>query len=318
MGNLGVSETSRILDVCREAGVTTLDTADVVFIRRRRRDPGRGADGPPRRLRARHKGLHRLGPGPHEVGLSRKHLIQACEASLRRLRTDYIDLYICHQPDMYVAVEETLRAFDDLVDQGKIRYIGCSNHSAWQVMKALAVSDRSGLTRYVCQQVNYSLIGRDIEHEIIPLGLDQSVGLMAWSPLHAGLLTGKFRRDARPAVSRLNELDAPGTIDYERVYRIVDVLDRHRAVARSNAVAGGAQLGPEQAGSGYGHPGGTRRDAAARQSGGSHVAALGRGNDPAGRRECAARAVSDVAPAQVRDRAEPASAFHPVIEPPPP
>ena len=125
---------------------------------------------------------------------------------------------------MCVPVEETLRAFDDLVTQGKVRYVGCSNHSAWQVMKALAVSDRSGLTRYVCQQVNYSLIARDVEHEIIPLGLDQSVGLMAWSPLHAGLLTGKFRRDARPSVSRLNELDAPGTIDYERVYRIVDVL----------------------------------------------------------------------------------------------
>jgi aryl-alcohol dehydrogenase-like predicted oxidoreductase len=117
-----------------------------------------------------------------------------------------------------------MRAYDDLVRQGKVRYVGCSNHSAWHVMKALAVSDRIGLTRYVCQQVNYSLIAREVEHEIVPLGLDQSVGLMAWSPLHAGLLTGKFRRDVRPAVSRLNELDAPGTIDFERVYRIVDVL----------------------------------------------------------------------------------------------
>ena len=109
-----------------------------------------------------------------------------------------------------MAVDETMRAFDDLVQQGKVRYVGCSNHAAWQVMKALACSDRAGLTRYVCQQVNYSLIARDVEHEIIPLGLDQAVGLMAWSPLHAGLLTGKFRRDARPSVSRLNELDAPG------------------------------------------------------------------------------------------------------------
>ena len=175
----------------------------------------------------------RMGTGPHDVGLSRKHLIQACEASLRRLRTDYIDLYICHQPDSYVAVDETMRAFDDLVQQGKVRYVGCSNHSAWQVMKALAVSDRSGLTRYVCQQVNYSLIARDVEHEIIPLGLDQGVGLMAWSPLHAGLLTGKFRRDARPSVSRLNELEAPGTIDFERVYRIVDVLTE---IAQARAV----------------------------------------------------------------------------------
>ena len=205
-----------------------------------------------------------MAPGPHDVGLSRKHLVQACEASLRRLRTDYIDLYMGHQPDMCVAVEETLRAFDDLVTQGKVRYVGCSNHSAWQVMKALAVSDRAGLTRYVCQQVNYSLIARDVEHEIIPLGLDQSVGLMAWSPLHAGLLTGKFRRDARPSVSRLNELDAPGTIDYDRVYRIVDVLDGHRRGARGHTCAGRAELGVEQARRRHGDHRGARRGAAAR------------------------------------------------------
>jgi aryl-alcohol dehydrogenase-like predicted oxidoreductase len=126
---------------------------------------------------------------------------------------------------MCVSVEETMRAFDDLVTQGKVRYAGCSNNSAWQVMKALAVSDRLGLTRYVCQQVNYNLIARDVEHEIVPLGIDQSVGLMAWSPLHAGLLSGKFRRGApRPSVSRLNEMDVPGTVDFERVYRIVDTL----------------------------------------------------------------------------------------------
>src|SRR4026209_3037928 len=151
--------------------------------------------------------------------------MKACEDSLRRLRTDYIDLYIGHQPDMFVSLEETMRAFDDLVTQGKVRYAGCSNNSAWQVMKALAVSDRLGLTRYICQQVNYNLIARDVEHEIIPLGLDQSIGLMAWSPLHAGLLSGKFRRDSpRPTVSRLNELEVPGTVDFDRVYRIVDTL----------------------------------------------------------------------------------------------
>ncbi len=224
MGNLNAADTSRILDVCREAGVTTLDTADVYSFGVAEEILGEALAGRRDDFVLVTKAYMRLGVGPHEVGLSRKHLVQACEASLLRLRTDYIDLYMAHQPDMCVAVEETLRAFDDLVTQGKVRYVGCSNHSAWQVMKALAVSDRSGLTRYVCQQVNYSLLARDVEHEIIPLGLDQSVGLMAWSPLHAGLLTGKFRRDARPSVSRLNELDAPGTIDYERVYRIVDVL----------------------------------------------------------------------------------------------
>jgi aryl-alcohol dehydrogenase-like predicted oxidoreductase len=226
MGNLGVADTSRILDVCREAGVTTIDTADVYSFGGSEEILGEAMQGRRDQFVLVTKGFMRLGTvGPHDVGLSRKHLIEACEASLRRLRTDYIDLYIGHQPDMCVAVEETMRAFDDLVAQGKVRYVGCSNNSAWQVMKALAVSDRFGLTRYVCQQVNYNLIARDVEHEIIPLGLDQSIGLMAWSPLHAGLLTGKFRRDApRPSVSRLNELEVPGTVDFERVYRIVDTL----------------------------------------------------------------------------------------------
>jgi aryl-alcohol dehydrogenase-like predicted oxidoreductase len=233
MGNLGVADTSRILDICREAGVTTLDTADIYSFGAAEEILGEALVGRRDDFVLATKAYMRLGTGPHDVGLSRKHLIQACEASLRRLRTDYIDLYMGHQPDSCVAVDETLRAFDDLVQQGKVRYVGCSNHSAWQVMKALAVSDRAGLTRYVCQQVNYSLIARDVEHEIIPLALDQAVGVMAWSPLHAGLLTGKFRRDARPPVSRLNELDAPGTIDYERVYRIVDVLTE---IAQARAV----------------------------------------------------------------------------------
>ena len=233
MGNLGVAETSRILDICREAGVTTLDTADIYSFGAAEEILGEALVGRRDDFVLATKAFMRMGTGPHDVGLSRKHLIQACEASLRRLRTDYVDLYICHQPDSYVAVDETMRAFDDLVQQGKVRYVGCSNHSAWQVMKALACSDRSDLTRYVCQQVNYSLIARDVEHEIIPLGLDQAVGLMAWSPLHAGLLTGKFRRDERPSVSRLNELEAPGTVDFERVYRIVDVLTE---IAQARAV----------------------------------------------------------------------------------
>jgi aryl-alcohol dehydrogenase-like predicted oxidoreductase len=224
MGNLGLSETKRMLDICRDAGVTTIDTADMYSYGGAEEILGEALQGRRDEFVVATKGFSRLGQGPHDVGLSRKHLIQACETSLKRLRTDYIDLYIGHQPDQLVAVEETMRAFDDLVRQGKIRYVGCSNNSAWHVMKALAVSERFGLTRYVCQQVNYNLIARDVEHEIIPLGLDQKVGLMAWSPLHAGLLTGKFTREARPSVSRLNDLEAPGTIDFDRVYRIVDKL----------------------------------------------------------------------------------------------
>lgn len=224
MGNLGVAETSRMLDVCREIGVTLIDTADVYSYGRSEEILGEALEGRRHEFVLATKVFMRMGPAPHDTGLSRKHLIEACEASLRRLRTDYIDLYICHQPDTFVSVEETLRAFDTLVAQGKVRYVGCSNHAAWQVMKALSVSERAGLTRYICQQVLYSLVSRDVEHEIVPLGLDQGLGLMAWSPLHAGLLSGKFRRGVRPDVSRLNELDTPGTIDFERLYRIVDVL----------------------------------------------------------------------------------------------
>ena len=226
MGNLGVSETKHILDVCRDAGVTTIDTADVYSHGASEEIIGEALQGRREDFVLVTKSFMRPGTtGPHDTGLSRKYLIKACEASLKRLKTDYIDLYISHEPDMFVPLEETMRAYDDLVTQGKVRYVGCSNNSAWQVMKSIAVSERLGLTRYICQQVNYNLIARDVEHEIIPLGLDQGIGLMAWSPLHAGLLSGKFRRDApRPSVSRLNELDVPGTVDFDRVYRIVDQL----------------------------------------------------------------------------------------------
>ena len=226
MGNLGVPETKRFLDICRDAGVTLIDTADVYSFGASEEILGLALEGRREEFVLVTKVFMRLGTtGPHDVGLSRRHLIKACEDSLRRLRTDYIDLYIGHQPDSFVSLDETMRAFDDLVRQGKIRYAGCSNNSAWQVMKALAVSDRHGLTKYACQQVNYNLIARDVEHEIIPLALDQSIGIMAWSPLHAGLLSGKFRKgEPRPSVSRLNELEVPGTVDFDRVYRIVDKL----------------------------------------------------------------------------------------------
>ncbi len=234
MGNLDVADTSRLLDICQEAGVTTIDTADMYSYGRAEEILGEALKGRRQAFVLATKVFNRLAPGPHDVGLSRKHLMDACEASLRRLQTDYLDLYICHHFDTFVPVDETLRAFDDLVTQGKVRYIGCSNHSAWHVMKALGVSERLGRVRYVCQQVNYSLVARDVEHEIIPLALDQQVGVMAWSPLQAGLLTGKFRRGVRPDVARLNELDAPGTIDYDRVDRIVDVLD---PIARAREVS---------------------------------------------------------------------------------
>jgi aryl-alcohol dehydrogenase-like predicted oxidoreductase len=235
MGNLGVDETVRILDLLRDAGVTTLDTADVYSFGGAEEILGQALKGRRDAFVVVTKAFQRMSPDPHGTGLSRKHLISACEASLRRLQTDYLDLYLCHEPDMLVPVDETLRAYEDLIASGKVRYVGCSNHSAWQVMKALSIADRVGAPRYVCQQVNYSLVARDVEHEIIPLALDQRVGLMVWSPLHAGLLTGKFRRDTpKPTVARLNELDVPGTVDFDRLYRIVDVLE---LIARERGVS---------------------------------------------------------------------------------
>jgi aryl-alcohol dehydrogenase-like predicted oxidoreductase len=224
MGNLGVAEVSRMLDLCDDAGLSVIDTADLYSFGAAEEIVGESLQGRRDRYVVVTKAFMRVGTGTHDVGLSRKHLIAACEASLRRLRTDYLDVYMAHEPDLFVPVDETVRAFDDLVRQGKVRYIGCSNHSAWHVMKALSVADRHGLSRYVCQELNYSLVSRDIEHELVPMGLDQGVGVMAWSPLHYGLLSGKFRRGERPAETRLNQLDAPGTVDLDRVFRIVDVL----------------------------------------------------------------------------------------------
>ena len=224
MGALGVDETRRMLDVLREAGVNLIDTADVYSFGGAEEVLGEALAGRRDEFLIASKAFMRLAQGPHDVGLSRKHLVKACEDSLRRLRTDYLDLYLSHEPDMMVPVDETMRAFDDLVSQGKVRYVGCSNHSAWHIMQALWTSDRHSLVRYVAQQVNYSLVAREIEYELVPMGLSHGVGIMAWSPLHAGLLTGKFRRGVTPSESRLNALDAPGTIDFERLYRIVDVL----------------------------------------------------------------------------------------------
>lgn len=224
MGNLGVGETGRMLDICKDAGVTVVDTADMYSFGGSEEVLGEALKGRRGDLVLVTKVFMRVGQRPHDIGLSRKHIVESCEGSLRRLQTDYLDVYMCHEPDQFVPVEETLRAFDDLVSQGKVRYIGCSNHSGWHVMKALAASERDRVVRYITQQVNYSLVARDVEHELVPMGLDQGVGIMAWSPLHFGLLSGKFRRDARPSETRLNQLDAPGTVDLERVYRIVDVL----------------------------------------------------------------------------------------------
>ena len=180
-GTTGVEEATRQVSICLEAGVTLFDSADVYSQGRAEEVLGAAIHGRRDQVLISTKGTFRMGAGPNDVGSSRLHLINAVEASLRRLGTDYIDLYQLHGFDAATPVEETLRALDDLITAGKIRYIGCSNYSGWHLMKSLAVSDRYGLARYVAHQAYYSLVGRDYEWELMPLAQDQGVGAVVWS-----------------------------------------------------------------------------------------------------------------------------------------
>ena len=225
MGSVQVEEARRQIQICRDAGVNLFDTADAYSSGKSEEVLGQALGAHRKDVVIATKVFFRIEPGTNKNGLSRTHIVESCEASLRRLGTDYIDLYQAHNFDSLTPLEETLRAFDDLIRAGKIRYAGCSNHAGWQIMKAAAVSERLGVTRYISQQINYSLVARYAEHDLVPAGLDQGVGIMVWSPLQFGLLSGKFRRgQARPAETRLNTLDIPGPVEEERLYRVVDVL----------------------------------------------------------------------------------------------
>src|SRR3954468_16984063 len=226
-GATGVKDATRIVDICLDAGVTMFDTADVYAAGRSEEVLGKAIAGRRARTIVATKASFRTGPGENDLGNSRHHLISACEASLRRLGTDYIDLYQMHGFDALSPVEETLSTLDTLVRSGKVRYIGCSNFSGWHLMKSLAASDRRGWSRYVAHQAYYSLIGRDFEWELMPLGHDQGVGTLVWSPLGWGRLTGKIRRtQPPPAVSRLPKTGAFGPqVADDHLYRVVDALD---------------------------------------------------------------------------------------------
>jgi aryl-alcohol dehydrogenase-like predicted oxidoreductase len=209
-GGNDVTAATRLVDVCLEAGVAMFDSADMYSNGQAEEILGHAIKERRDRVIISTKATHRTGPGPNDLGSSRYHLIRACEGSLRRLGTDYIDLYQLHNFDALTPVEEALGALDDLVRSGKVRYIGCSSFSGWHLMKSLAVSEKYGLARYVAHQAYYSLLGREYEWELMPLGLDQKVGTVAWSPLAMGRLGGKFRRgQPPPEVSRLND---PGTL----------------------------------------------------------------------------------------------------------
>ena len=228
-GSSGVEEATRLVAICLEAGLNMFDSADVYSNGMAEEILGKAIAGRRDEVIISTKGTFRTGAGPNEVGSSRHHLIQACEASLRRLGIDYIDLYQLHAFDAKTPIEETLQALDDLIRAGKIRYIGCSNFSGWHLMKSLAISEKYGLARYVAHQAYYSLVGRDYEWELMPLGIDQKVGAVVWSPLGWGRLTGKIRRNQPlPANSRLRSsvvTEAGPPIADEYVFRVVDALD---------------------------------------------------------------------------------------------
>lgn len=226
-GATDAAEATRLIDICLDAGVTLFDTADVYSDGASESILGAAIRGRRDQVILSTKISLRAGDGPNDVGASRHHLVRATDAALRRLGTDYIDLMQLHHFDAMTPVESVMSALDDLVRAGKIRYIGASNFSGWQLMKSQAVADRYGYQRFVANQAYYSLIGRDYEWELMPLGADQGVGAIVWSPLGWGRLTGKIRRGRPlPAESRLHETEgfAP-PIDEERLYRVVDVLD---------------------------------------------------------------------------------------------
>ena len=223
-------EANRIVDICMDAGMNLFDTADIYSDGESEKALGKALAKHKRRdVMISTKATFRFGKGPNDVGSSRYHLIQSAERSLKRLGTDYIDIYHLHAFDATSPVEETLRALDDLVREGKIRYIACSNFSGWHLMKSLSVSERYGWSRYVGHQVYYSLVGRDYEWELMPLAADQGVGALVWSPLGWGRLTGKIRRETGiPKDSRLNSKivnDAGPQVPEEYLYTVIDAID---------------------------------------------------------------------------------------------
>ncbi len=226
-GETNATQARRLVDICLEAGLNLFDTADVYSDGESEAILGAAIAGRRDRVVLSTKLTLRSGPGANEVGASRHHLIAATEAALRRLNTDYIDLLQLHHFDAQTPVESVMSTLDDLVRAGKVRYVGASNYSGWQLMKSQAVADRYGYARFVAHQIYYSLLGRDYEWELMPAGIDQSVGALVWSPLGWGRLTGRIRRDRpEPPSRRLQETAqfAPPA-DEQRLYAIVDALE---------------------------------------------------------------------------------------------
>jgi aryl-alcohol dehydrogenase-like predicted oxidoreductase len=228
-GDTDVAGARRQIDLCLDAGVNLLDTADVYSFGLSEEILGRAIEGRREDLLLSTKVRMPMGKGPNDAGLSRHHIREAAEASLRRLGVDHIDIYHVHEWDGQTPLEETMETLDQLVRSGKVRYLGVSNYAGWQLMKALAVSDARGYQRFVSNQIYYSLESRDAEYELLPLSVDQGLGVMVWSPLAGGLLSGKYRRDQQASEGRhLGDWHEPPVRNWDRLYdTVVKIADGH-------------------------------------------------------------------------------------------
>jgi aryl-alcohol dehydrogenase-like predicted oxidoreductase len=243
VGNSDQSEATRLVDIALDAGVNMLDTSDQYSVGRGEEMVGEAIKGKRGQVLLATKARFPMGPGPNDTGLSRHHLLNACEASLKRLGVDHIDLYQLHEWDGLTPVEETMAALETLVTSGKVRYIGASNFTGWQLMKALGAADRAGSTRFISQQIHYTLEAREAEYELVPISLDQGLGILVWSPLGGGLLSGQYRRgQAGPKDGRdFAGWKEPPIRDEARLYDIIELLvdigEEHSVSAAEVALA---------------------------------------------------------------------------------
>lgn len=227
-GSTQVDEATRLVNLCLDAGVNLFDTANVYSLGASEEILGRAIMGLRNKILVSTKATFPMSEEPNDFGSSRMHLIKACDDSLKRLGIDHIDIYHLHGFDANTPVEETLKALDSLIQSGKVRYIACSNFSGWHLMKSLSVSERYGWSKYIAHQAYYSLLNRDFEWELMPLGIDQNIGTIVWSPLASGKLTGKYQRNKPfPKDARVAQGGSPvqnTSTDDERLYNIIDVL----------------------------------------------------------------------------------------------
>jgi aryl-alcohol dehydrogenase-like predicted oxidoreductase len=241
-GSVPIKDATRLVDIALDHGVNWLDTSNAYSTGKSEEALGEILKGRSDQILLGTKVRFGMGDGPNQQGLSRFHIIHECEASLKRLKRDHIDVYFLHEWDGMTPVDEMMSALDTLVKQGKVRYLGCSNFSGWHIMKALMAADKNGLERFVCQQIHYTIEAREAEFELVPIALDQGVGIQVWSPIAGGLLSGKFRRGVTPDVSRhISGWTEPPIRDEDRLYRIIEALvkvgEAHKVSAAQVALA---------------------------------------------------------------------------------